>query len=139
MVLSGSQHRKARVDVDVRPEGGPFLIRPFDPLRRSVQVAQPAVHQRHVRRRHVAIGPRCLEPGHDLAVREAAGLARAEGRASVACPLTKRWGRTLDDEYKSGACHGGSYETSIVMASAPDRVDDEARRRLPEVPVSMIG
>lgn len=86
---------------------------------------------------HVCLVNNHLEPGHDLAVREAAGLARAEGRASVACPLTTRWGRTLDDEYKSGACHAGAYETSIVMAAAPDLVDEETRRRLPAVPVSL--
>ena len=86
---------------------------------------------------HVCVVNNHLEPGHDLAVREAAGLARAEGRASVACPLTRRWGRTLDDEFKSGACHAGSYETSIVMAAAPELVGEETRRRLPEVPVSL--
>jgi creatinine amidohydrolase len=86
---------------------------------------------------HVCLVNNHLEPGHDLAVREAAGLGRAEGRASVACPLTKRWGRTLDDEYKSGACHAGAYETSIVLAAAPEMVDDDVRRRLPAVPVSL--
>lgn len=86
---------------------------------------------------HVCLVNNHLEPGHDLAVREAAGLGRAEGRASVACPLTRRWGRTLDDEYKSGACHAGAYETSIVLEAAPELVDDETRRRLPEVPVSL--
>ncbi len=86
---------------------------------------------------HVCLVNNHLEPGHDLAVREAVGLARAEGRASVACPLTKRWARTLDEEYKSGACHAGSYETSILMAATPDLVDEDVRRRLPEVPVSL--
>jgi creatinine amidohydrolase len=32
----------------------------------------------------------------------------------VACPLTRRWARTLSAEFKSGACHAGRYETSIV-------------------------
>ena len=86
---------------------------------------------------HVCLVNNHLEPGHDLAVREAVGLARAEGRASVACPLTKRWARTLDDEFKSGACHAGSYETSILMAATPHLVDEDVRRRLPEVPVSL--
>lgn len=57
-----------------------------------------------------------LEPAHDAAVRSAIeGLP--EGAGSVACPLTRRWGRTLSDEYKSGACHAGRYETSLVMAA----------------------
>ena len=41
------------------------------------------------------------------------------GRASVACPLTRRWARTLSAEFKSGACHAGRYETSLVLAAAP--------------------
>ena len=42
------------------------------------------------------------------------------GAASVACPLTRRWGRTLSDEFKSGACHAGRYETSLVLAARRD-------------------
>jgi creatinine amidohydrolase len=70
---------------------------------------------------HVCLVNNHLEPAQDAAVRAAiAGLAR--GVASVACPLTRRWARTLSAEFKSGACHAGQYETSIVMAAEPDRV-----------------
>ena len=55
-----------------------------------------------------------LEPAHDAAVRAAAKLVGP--RASVACPLTRKWARTLTDEFKSGACHAGQYETSLVQA-----------------------
>ncbi len=65
---------------------------------------------------HVSFVNNHLEPAHDAAVRAAVdGLP--EGAASVACPLTRRWGRTLSDEYKSGACHAGRYETSLMMAA----------------------
>lgn len=65
---------------------------------------------------HVCFVNNHLEPAHDAAVRAAVdGLP--EGAASVACPLTRRWGRTLSDEYKSGACHAGRYETSLMMAA----------------------
>jgi len=85
--------------------------------------------------RHVCLVNNHLEPAHDAAIR-----AAAEGRAgkvSVACPLTKKWARTLSEEFKSGACHAGQYETSIVMAAAPELVDEAARQGLPPVPISL--
>lgn len=84
---------------------------------------------------HVCVINNHLEPAQDGALRAAVdGLG---GRASIACPLTRRWGRTLSAEYKSGACHAGRYETSIVMAVRPDLVDEAARAGLPEVPISL--
>jgi creatinine amidohydrolase len=82
---------------------------------------------------HVCLVNNHLEPEHDTAVRAAA----AGRRASVACPLTRRWARTLSAEFKSGACHAGRYETSIVQAAAPALVDESARAALPEVPISL--
>ena len=62
---------------------------------------------------HVCFVNNHLEPAHDAAVRAATtGL-----HASVACPLTRRWGRTLSDEFKRGDCHAGRYETSLVLAA----------------------
>ncbi|HVJ92811.1 MAG TPA: creatininase family protein, partial [Labilithrix sp.] len=57
-----------------------------------------------------------LEPAHDAAVR-AAIVGFSHGMASVACPLTRRWGRTLSDEFKRGDCHAGRYETSLILAA----------------------
>ncbi len=85
---------------------------------------------------HVCLVNNHLEPAHDAAVR-AAIVGVAPGRASVACPLTRRWARTLSPEFKSGACHAGRYETSIVLAQAPGGVDEAARAALPEVPISL--
>ncbi len=85
--------------------------------------------------RHVCLVNNHLEPAHDAAIR-AAMLGR-EGKVSVACPLTKRWARTLSAEFKSGACHAGQYETSIMMAAAPEMVDEEIRKVLQPVPVSL--
>jgi creatinine amidohydrolase len=65
---------------------------------------------------HVCFVNNHLEPAHDAAVRASIeGLT--PGAASVACPLTRRWGRTLSPEFKSGACHAGRYETSLVLAA----------------------
>ncbi len=84
---------------------------------------------------HVCLINNHLEPAQDRAVRDAVdGLGPA---ASVACPLTRRWGRTLTDEFKRGECHAGRYETAIVLAAAPESVDEIARAGLPEVPISL--
>jgi creatinine amidohydrolase len=86
---------------------------------------------------HVCLVNNHLEPAHDQAVRAAiAGLAT--GRGSVACPLTKRWGRTLSDEFKRGNCHAGRYETSLVMAAGGvDGAREQERARLPALDVSL--
>jgi creatinine amidohydrolase len=80
---------------------------------------------------HVCLVNNHLEPAHDAAVRAAA----TDARVSVACPLTRRWARTLSAEFKSGACHAGRYETSIVLAATPSLVGDTGS--LPEVPISL--
>jgi creatinine amidohydrolase len=83
---------------------------------------------------HVCLVNNHLEPAQDQAVRAAiAGLA--PGRGSVACPLTKRWGRTLSDEFKRGNCHAGRYETSLVLAAGGTAGDERAR--LPAIEVSL--
>jgi creatinine amidohydrolase len=42
----------------------------------------------------------------------------------------KPWGSLLTSEFKRGACHAGSYETSLVLASHPELVKEE-RKTLP--------
>ncbi len=85
---------------------------------------------------HVCLVNNHLEPEHDAAVR-AAVAHTAPGRASVACPLTRRWGRTLSAEYKSGACHAGRYETSLMLAAAPHTVDRATALALPNLTTSL--
>jgi creatinine amidohydrolase len=85
---------------------------------------------------HVCLVSNHLEPAHDAAVRAAvAGVPG--GRASIASPLTRRWARTLSDEFKSGACHAGRYETSLVLAAAPFAVDRAAAEALPGLATSL--
>jgi creatinine amidohydrolase len=80
---------------------------------------------------HVTLVNSHLEPAHDAAVR-----AATEGlRASVASPLTRRWARTLTEEFKRGDCHAGRYETSLVMAAGGPVSD--VHRDLPKVDVSL--
>lgn len=91
--------------------------------------------------KHVCLVNNHLEPAHDAAIRavaEARKAATGSGREiSVACPLTRKWARTLSAEFKSGACHAGQYETSIMMAAAPEMVDESMRAVLQPVPISL--
>lgn len=84
---------------------------------------------------HVCLVNNHLEPAQDQAVR--AAIAGLGGRASVACPLTRRWARTLSDEFKSGACHAGEYETALVLADDPGGVREAVAAALAPVPISL--
>jgi creatinine amidohydrolase len=77
---------------------------------------------------HVCLVNNHLEPAHDEAVRAAASGFGAQ--VSVACPLTRRWGRTLTEEYKRGNCHAGRYETSLALA-AGENVRDSYKALAP--------
>jgi creatinine amidohydrolase len=80
-----------------------------------------------------------LEPAHVTSLKEAcARVQAATGQAvAFADQLERRWARTLTDEYKRGACHAGSYETSLVLAARPELVREAARRGLAEMPIDL--
>ncbi len=87
----------------------------------------------------LAVANAHLDPAHLAALAAAAAQARAARLLPVVCPdLTKRpWAQRLTEEFRSGACHAGRYESSIVLAVRPDLVRDEARRWLPPNPASL--
>ncbi len=85
---------------------------------------------------HVCFVNNHLEPAHDAAVRAALEGLPA-GAASVACPLTRRWGRTLGGEFKRGDCHAGRYETSLVLAAQPTKHVRESFGELPTLGLSL--
>ena len=78
-----------------------------------------------------------LDPAHLASIRDAVRAHR--GAMPVIHPdLTeRRWALRLGDEFRSGACHAGRYETSVVMASAPGLVREEVRRGLTANPASL--
>jgi creatinine amidohydrolase len=77
---------------------------------------------------HVCVVNNHLEPAHDAAIR--AAVTDIE-RASVACPLSRRWARTLTEEFKKGECHAGQYETSLMLAVDDVPGDHHALARVP--------
>jgi len=89
--------------------------------------------------KHCCVINNHLEPEQDQAIRNAVRAINRHDQslASIASPLTRRWARTLTDEYKKGECHAGQYETSIILAGAPEFVKTEVINELKAVPVSL--
>lgn len=87
----------------------------------------------------LAVANAHLEPAHIETIRAAVEAARAAG-ADVRFPdVTRRaLAQRLTEEFRSGACHAGRYEGSLVMADDPSAVKDAVRRALPAVPISLV-
>ena len=91
----------------------------------------------------LAIANSHLDPAHVGALWQAAKALESEDGAlklRVVFPdiTRKPWALRLSDEFKSGACHAGCYETSIVMAERPELVRDEQRLELAANPSSLV-
>lgn len=81
----------------------------------------------------LAIANSHLDPAHLGAIHAAIGQIKQDGRLRVAYPdITQRpWATRLTSEFRSGACHAGRYETSIIMALRPEWVHESLRVNLP--------
>lgn len=80
-----------------------------------------------------------LEPAHVDAVRKGVERAAEVTGALIAFPDKRepRWAAMLSEEFRRGARHGGSYETSLILAAAPDRVRQGMLARLPAVDIDL--
>lgn len=92
--------------------------------------------------RALAIANAHLDPAHLASLHEAADrtpVARSQLELTIVFPdLTRKpWALRLTEEFRSGACHAGRFESSIVMAERPAWVRDAVRSGLPEVPHSL--
>ncbi len=89
--------------------------------------------------RLLAIANAHLDPGHLASLEAAVNTIRGDLGLAVAFPnLTARpWALRLSDEFKSGACHAGQFETSIVLAERPELVRDTTMAALPGNPASL--
>jgi creatinine amidohydrolase len=64
-----------------------------------------------------------LDPAHLGAVRQAVLPISATGMRVAFPDLTRKpWAGRLGEEFETGACHAGRFETSIVMAERPELV-----------------
>jgi len=101
--------------------------------------------------RAAAIANAHHDPAHVAALRRAVGELNAHGPAkaghngepggmvAVFPDLTRRrWAERLTAEFRSGACHAGRYETSIVLAERPDLVRTDVMSTLAPNPRSLV-
>jgi creatinine amidohydrolase len=87
----------------------------------------------------LAIANAHLDPAHREALAHAVARGGEERLLPVAFPdVTRRpWAPRLSDEFRSGACHAGRYEGSVVMAERPTLVRERIQRALPPNPPSL--
>jgi creatinine amidohydrolase len=87
----------------------------------------------------LAIANAHLDPAHLSSLEAAVNAVRRDFGLAVAFPnlAAKPWALRLSEEFKSGACHAGQFETSIVLAERPELVRDEIRAGLAPNPASL--
>ncbi len=89
--------------------------------------------------RYLVVVNNHFEPEHVGAIH--AALDTVESQTGVVVgfvDLTRRHrARHLTEEFRSGSCHAGRYETSLVLADRPDLVDAQRLASLPPVFVDL--
>lgn len=87
----------------------------------------------------IALANPHLDPVHLTSLHEGVRIARESHGVVVTFPdiTRKPWALRLTAEFKSGACHAGQFETSIVMATRPELVREAIRVALPPNPASL--
>ncbi len=80
----------------------------------------------------IAIANAHLEPAHIATLRAACEAVKTETGVEVTFPdvTRRRWAQMLTEEFQSGACHAGQYESSLVMSARPELVREEVRLAL---------
>lgn len=87
----------------------------------------------------LAIANAHLDPAHLAALADAGARAQTDRLLPVVCPdLTRRAAsERLTEEFRTGACHAGRFEGSIVLAERPELVRETIRMSLPPNPASL--
>jgi len=90
--------------------------------------------------RPLALANGHLEAAHVAVLREVVAEVADETGVPVAFPdVTRRkLAERLTDEFRSGACHAGRYEGSLVLADDPEHVDTDTASQLPPVNASLV-
>jgi creatinine amidohydrolase len=89
--------------------------------------------------KRIAIANAHLEPAHIATLRAACEAVKADAGVEIAFPdvTRQRWAQMLTEEFQSGACHAGQYESSLVMSARPELVREEIRLALKPKLVSL--
>lgn len=87
----------------------------------------------------LAVANAHLDPMHLASLEAAVNAIRRDLLLVVAFPnlVEKPWALRLGDEFRSGACHAGQFETSVVLAERPELVREAAMAALPPNPASL--
>jgi creatinine amidohydrolase len=87
----------------------------------------------------LAVANSHFDPANVTMLREVSARIETELKLPVAFPdfTRRKLAQTLTDEFKSGACHAGQFETSLVMASRPELVDEAERIASADNPASL--
>jgi creatinine amidohydrolase len=82
--------------------------------------------------KRIAVANAHLEPAHIATLRAACEAVKDETGVEIAFPdvTRRRWAQLLTDEFQSGACHAGQYESSLVLSARPELVREEIRLAL---------
>lgn len=115
---------------------GTISIAPETVTALIVDIARSLTRQRF---RLLALANAHLDPAHLAALDAALEQARAERLLPLVFPNISRkpWGSRLGEEFTSGACHAGRFESSIVLAERPELVRETIRTALPANPASL--
>jgi creatinine amidohydrolase len=88
--------------------------------------------------RWLALANSHLDPVHLASLRAAIDVVDDDAIEIIFPDITRKpWALRLTDEFKSGACHAGQYESSIVMAARPELVREDVRSGLDDVTASL--
>ncbi len=80
-----------------------------------------------------------FDPANVAMLREAAAEIAALGLPIAYPDFTRRaLAATLTEEFQSGACHAGQFETSLVLADRADLVDMAGAQALADSPSSLV-
>ena len=109
---------------------GTITLRPETVTATLVDIAASLAHHRFGA---LAIANAHLDPAHLASLDAAVTMIRRDLALAVAFPKlsTKPWALRLGEEFRSGACHAGQFETSIVLAERPELVRHAAMAALP--------
>lgn len=87
--------------------------------------------------RTLAIANAHLDPTHVRAIRAAAAELGAQMTFVFPDVTRGALAARLGAEFRSGACHAGQYEGSVVLATRPELVHEEIRETLAPVRISL--
>ncbi|MCA8940350.1 MAG: creatininase family protein [Planctomycetes bacterium] len=88
----------------------------------------------------LAIANSHFDPANVNILRQASDELEAQGLPVAFADATRRkLAAQLSEEFQSGDCHGGQFETSIVLAAKPELVDQALLKGLPAREVGLIN